>query len=73
LKETAKHEYVSSFPIATVYLQLGDKEQAIEYLEKTYEERNTNSLFLLKTDRQFDVQRSDPRFMKLMRELNFAR
>ncbi len=29
---TAKQEYVSSFPIATIYLQLGDK--AIEYLEK---------------------------------------
>ena len=73
LRETAKHEYVSSYPIATIYLQLGDKNKAIEYLEKTYEERNTFSLFLLKTDRQFDVLRSDPRFMKLMRQLNFAR
>ena len=72
LRETAKREYVSSFPIATIYLQLGDKNKAIEYLEKTYEERNTFSLFLLKTDRQFDVLRSDPRFMKLMRQLNFA-
>ena len=72
LRETAKHKYVSSFPIATIYLQLGDKDEAIEYLEKTYDERNTNSLFILKTDRQFDVLRSDPRFMKLMRQLNFA-
>ena len=48
LRETAKREYVSSFPIATIYLQLGDKNKAIEYLEKTYEERNTNSLFILK-------------------------
>jgi len=72
LRETGKHEYVSSFPIATIYLQLGDKNKAIEYLEKTYEERNTFLLFLLKTDRQFDVVRSDPRFMKLMYQLNFA-
>jgi serine/threonine protein kinase/TolB-like protein/Flp pilus assembly protein TadD len=71
LKEASKSEYVSSYPIATIYLQLGDKNKAIEYLEKTYEERNTNSLFLLKTDRQFDVLRSDPRFIKLMRQLNF--
>jgi DNA-binding winged helix-turn-helix (wHTH) protein/TolB-like protein len=73
LRETAKHEYVSSYPIATIYLQLGDKNKAIEYLEKTYEERNTFSLFLLKTDTQFDVLRSDPRFMKLMSQLNFPR
>jgi len=72
LKETAKHEYVPSFPIATIYLQLGDKNKAIEYLEKTYEERNTFLLFLLKTDKQFDVLRSDPRFMKLMHQLHFA-
>jgi len=72
LRETAKHEYVSSFSIATIYLQLGDKDKAIEYLEKTYEERNTSSLFLLRTDKQFDVLRSDQRFMKLMRELNLA-
>ena len=71
LRETAKREYVSSFPIATIYLQLGDKNKAIEYLEKTYEERNTNSLFILKTDKQFDVLRSDPRFMKLIGQLNF--
>ena len=71
LKEASKSEYVSSYPIATIYLQLGDKNKAIEYLEKTYEERNTNSLFLLKTDRQFDPLRSDPRFLKLMRQLNF--
>jgi TolB-like protein/Flp pilus assembly protein TadD len=71
LKEASKSEYVSSYSIATIYLQLGDKNKAIEYLEKTYEERNTNSLFLLKIDRQFDVLRSDPRFIKLMRQLNF--
>ena len=63
LREASKREYVSSFPIATIYLQLGDKDKAIEYLEKTYEEWGTNSLTILKTDRQFDVLRSDPRFI----------
>jgi hypothetical protein len=72
LKEIAKREYVSTFPIATIYLQLGEKDKALEYLEKTYEERNTVSLLLLNTDRQFDVLRSDPRFMKLMRQMHFA-
>ncbi len=71
LREASKREYVSSWAVATIYLQLGDRNKAIEYLEKTYEERNTFSLSLLKTDRQFDVLRSDPRFIKLMRQLNF--
>jgi TolB-like protein/Flp pilus assembly protein TadD len=71
LKDLSKREYVSSYLIATIYLQLGDTDRAIEYLEKTYEERNTFSLLLLKTDRQFDVLRSDPRFIKLLRQLNF--
>jgi DNA-binding winged helix-turn-helix (wHTH) protein/TolB-like protein/Flp pilus assembly protein TadD len=71
LRDASKREYVSSFPIATIYLQLGDKNKAIEYLEKTYEERNTVSLSILKTDKQFDPLRSDPRFIKLMRQLNF--
>ena len=70
LREASRREYVSSFPMATIYLQLGDKNKALEYLEKTYEERNTISLALLKTDRQFDVLRSDPRFITLLRKLN---
>ena len=71
LKEASRHEYVSSWAVATIYLQLGDRNKAIEYLEKTYEERNTFFLSLLKTDSQFDVLRSDPRFIKLLRQLNF--
>ena len=71
LREASKREYVSAWTLATIYLQLGDKNKAIEYLEKAYEERNTFSLVILKTDRQFDVLRSDPRFIKLLRQLNF--
>ncbi len=71
LKEASKREYVSSYPIATIYLQLGDRDRAIEYLEKTYEEGNTFSLVILKSDKQFDPLRSDPRFIRLMRQLNF--
>jgi tetratricopeptide (TPR) repeat protein len=71
LKEASKREYVSAYPIAAIYLHLGDKDRAIEYLEKTYEERTTFSLLILKSDKQFDPLRSDPRFIKLMRQLNF--
>ena len=72
LKEASRHQYVSSFNSATIYLQLGEKDKAIENLAKTFEEGNTNSLSLLKTDKQFDVLRSDPRFIQLLRKLNFT-
>ena len=70
-KKASKREYVSAYPIATIYLQLGDRDRAIEYLEKTYEEGNTFSLVILRSDKQFDPLRADPRFIKLMRQLNF--
>ena len=58
------------FGFLRLHDQLGDKNNALEYLEKTFEERNTISLALLKTDKQFDVLRSDPRFITLLRKLN---
>ena len=70
MKERSKHQYVSSFSVATIYLRLGDKDKALEYLERAYEERSP-TLEILKTDSQFDVLRSDPRFIELLRRLRF--
>lgn len=70
MKERSKRQYVSSYPLATIHLQLGDKDKALDYLEKAYEERSP-TLENLKTDGQFDVLRSDPRFVELLRRLGF--
>jgi serine/threonine-protein kinase len=70
LKALANERYVSAFPIAWVYMGLGDKDRAFEWLEKAYEER-AGRLVHLKVLRAFDPLRSDARFEDLMRRLKF--
>ena len=55
--------------IATVYIGLGDKDRAIEWLRKAVEQRS-GSRMGLKSDPLFDPLRSDPRFTDLLRRVN---
>ena len=59
------------YRLAAVYLALGDKDQAIEYLKKDYEQRG-NWMNQLKVDPVMDPLRSDPRFKQLMRLMKFT-
>jgi tetratricopeptide (TPR) repeat protein len=63
--------YVSPYMIATVYVSLGNKDNAFEYLEKAYQERSSDLPYFLKFDLRVDSLRSDPRFQDLMRRMNF--
>src|ERR1700678_3466651 len=56
--------------IATIYVALGDQDQAMEWLEKGYEER-FNPGVLLRPG--FDPLRSEPRFKDLLRRIGFPR
>jgi hypothetical protein len=49
---------------------LGDKEHAIEWLEKAFREKSPSTQFL-KVDPVWDALRSDPRFQDLLRRMNF--
>jgi non-specific serine/threonine protein kinase len=40
LTKLAKHKYVSSYSFAGIHIGLGEDDRAIEYLEKSYEERS---------------------------------
>jgi hypothetical protein len=40
LKETARHQYVSGFFFAEAYVGLGQKDQAITWLERAHEEHD---------------------------------
>jgi TolB-like protein/Tfp pilus assembly protein PilF len=71
LKELAKQRHVSPLNFATIYMGLGDKDQAFANLEKTYEER-PDSLQFIKVSPQFDSLRSDPRFTDLVRRMKLA-
>ena len=50
LKEAAKQRYVSPFSFALIYIGLGDKDQAFEWLNKTFEE-NPYRIALLRLTR----------------------
>ncbi len=56
--------------VAEVYVSLGDKDDAMRWLERGYKERDI-WLALLKVWPRFDPMRSDPRFQDLLRRMNF--
>jgi adenylate cyclase len=69
LNQMSSQGFVSPFCTAIIYLGLGDKELALEGLEKAYEVRS-QWLTQLKVDRVFDPLRSDPRFIELLRKVH---
>ncbi len=70
LKERSRHHYVFPSVFAYAYLGLGDKDQALTFLERAYEEQDP-ALFWLKMSPIFDPLRSEPRFQVLLRHVNF--
>jgi serine/threonine-protein kinase len=64
--ELQKRRYVSPLYLATVYTGLGAKDQAIEQLNKAYENRHPG-LVLIRVEPLFDTLRDDQRFQELLR------
>jgi tetratricopeptide (TPR) repeat protein len=62
LREVSKQRYVSPYIFAMIHLGLGEKEQAIDFLEKTYQDRDGYNIAYIKVDPFFDPLRGDPRF-----------
>jgi TolB-like protein/DNA-binding winged helix-turn-helix (wHTH) protein len=62
--------YVRPGWVAEVYIALGDKDEAMRWLEQGYKERDL-WLALLKVWPRFDPLRSDPRFQDLLRRMKF--
>jgi hypothetical protein len=56
--------------MALTYAALGDADQAFGRLEKAYEDREIEIIFL-KVFPPNDSLRSDPRFQDLLRRMNF--
>src|SRR4029077_15379481 len=69
LNEEAKSRYVSHYALAQVFAGLGDKERAIDELERTRDEGPGSYFFTIKVDPALDVLRGDPRFEALVREI----
>jgi TolB-like protein len=65
LKNDHSDRYIASPMIARVHLGLGEIDQAMDWLEKGYEERS-NWMSFLKVDPVWDPLRKDPRFRNLL-------
>jgi TolB-like protein/Tfp pilus assembly protein PilF len=71
LKELSKQRYVSPKGFAMIYMGLGDKDQAFEWFNKTFDE-NPYRIAFIKVDPRFDSLRSDPRFTDLLRRMKLV-
>jgi len=68
LNEQSEKRYVSPYYVAKIYAALGDKEQALGWLERGFKECNPDFIEL-NVEPQFDHIRSDPRFTDLLRRV----
>jgi TolB-like protein/Tfp pilus assembly protein PilF len=66
LNETAQHQFVRGYLFALIYIGLGDKTTAIQYLERCYQEHENIDLNWIKVDPLLDPLRSDSRFTALV-------
>src|SRR5437588_1146622 len=68
LEEMAKHQYVSSTAFADIHLGLGEKEKALDWLEKSYQDQES-ACWYLKVDPIYDNVRNEPRFQALVQKV----
>ena len=69
LEDEAKVRDSAPYAIALVYLALGEKDRAIDELERGYGKGETNYLFVIKVDPLLDELRGDPRFEALVQKI----
>ena len=68
LKERSQQTYVQPASIALIYLALGDKDQAFDWLQRAYQDRS-GWLLYLKVDPWVDAVRNDARYTDLVRRV----
>jgi TolB-like protein/DNA-binding winged helix-turn-helix (wHTH) protein/Tfp pilus assembly protein PilF len=66
LEEESKSGQASPYLAATIYAGLGQKDKAMELIEKAYREKSLDVGWILKADLRTDNLRSDPRFQSLL-------
>jgi eukaryotic-like serine/threonine-protein kinase len=63
-----QHDGAGASDLASAYFRVGNKEKAIEWLEKSYEEKDPE-ITLVKYDPAFQGLRGDPRFSALLKRI----
>ncbi|HEY0794168.1 MAG TPA: hypothetical protein VGD64_00150, partial [Acidisarcina sp.] len=67
----SRHECIASQWIAEIYLALGRFPEALDYLERAYEERNS-FLLQMNSGRQYIPLKGNPRFRALLQKMNLT-
>jgi TolB-like protein/DNA-binding winged helix-turn-helix (wHTH) protein/Tfp pilus assembly protein PilF len=68
LQERSKRGYVPAYDLAIVHLALGEKDVALQSLERAYDEHDW-ALMVLAVEPRLDPLRSEPRFQGLLRKV----
>jgi len=70
LHALAEKQYVLPFGFAVIHTGLGENDEALEWLERAYQDRN-GWLIFMQVVPWLDPLRSDPRFQDLLRRMKF--
>jgi len=70
LREMARHQYVSGVFFAEAYVGIGQKDQAVTWLERAYDEHDQWMVYIASYP-GLDRLHSEPRFQALLRRMNF--
>jgi TolB-like protein/Flp pilus assembly protein TadD len=71
-REIAKTQYVPACRPGSIYSALGDKDKAIEELNKAFDARDWE-LFRMEADQYFIDVRDDPRYKEIVKRLNLPK
>jgi tetratricopeptide (TPR) repeat protein len=73
LKQLAKQRYVSAYSFVIVYVGLGEKDEALKWLERCYQDHAGSEIAWIRVDPLVDPLREDPRFEALAEKIVPAR
>ena len=71
LKAEARKTYISPFNLARICVSLGEKDEAITYLQQAYQDQ-VGEIRFLKVDPRFERLHTDPRFVSLLQQMNLT-
>ena len=69
LRESSKQRYVSPYNLALIHIGLGQKDEALQLLEETYQDRDGYDIAFIKVEPLLDPLRGDPRFETLVQKV----
>jgi len=68
----SRRQDATPYSIGEWYARVGDRDRALEWLERAYQDRADHHLAFIKAEPMLDSLRSDPRFQDLLRRLHLG-